>query len=245
MTSQQFKAELAKHGSDSDAIFLQRFFKTGTGQYGEGDIFIGVRVPMTRLVCKDFQGLPLSEIQTLFDSPVHEHRLAAVILCANQYKAAKQNSGARQKIFDMYLKNLRMGRINNWDLVDVSCEYVIGEHERQGDRSLLFELARSDMLWQRRVSIISTFAYIKTGDPAATLELAELLWPDTHDLMQKATGWMLREVGKRIDEALLLGFLDKHAHELPRTCLRYAIEKLPPQQRTYYMGKKNEITSVT
>lgn len=238
-TAQQFIVELTKYGSDSDAIFLQRFFKTGNGQYGEGDVFIGVRVPMTRLVCKKFKDLPLAEIQILFDSPVHEHRLGAVILCANQYKVAKQNPGARQKIFGLYLKNLRAGRVNNWDLVDVSCEYVIGEHERPGDRSLLFELAQSDMLWQRRVSIISTFAYIKTGDPSTTLQLAEILWPDPHDLMQKATGWMLREVGKRVDESLLLGFLDTHAHELPRTCLRYAIEKLSPEKRAYYMSKKN------
>lgn len=239
MTAAQFMQELAVHGSDSDALFLQRFFKTGKGQYGEGDVFIGVRVPMTRQVCKNFKDLPLSEIQILFESPVHEHRLAAAILCANKYKASKKDHTSQQKIFDLYLTNLRAGRVNNWDIVDVTTEYVIGEHEHSTDRELLFELAKSDNLWERRASIISTFAYIKAGDPTTTLQLAEILWQDRYDLMQKATGWMLREVGKRVDESLLIEFLNKHAHELPRTCLRYAIEKLPAEKRAYYMSKKD------
>lgn len=240
MTAQQLIDELALHSSDSDAIFLQRFFKTGKGEYGEGDIFIGVRVPVTRKVCKEFQKLQLAEIQKLFDSPVHEHRLAAVILCVNQYKTAKNNVEARNKIYNLYLKNLREGRINNWDLVDVSCHFIIGEHERHSDRALLFELAKSKNLWERRAAIISTFAYIRTGDPSTSLGLAELLWRDTHDLMQKATGWMLREVGKRVDETLLTRFLDDHAYELPRTCLRYAIEHLSPYKKKYYMALKSQ-----
>jgi 3-methyladenine DNA glycosylase AlkD len=239
MTAQQLMRELAAHSSDADAVFLQRFFKTGPGEYGEGDVFIGVRVPMTRKVCKQYRDLPLSEIQLLCDSPIHEHRLAAVLVCANQHAASKDGA-FRQVMLDLYLKNLYAGRINNWDLVDASCYKVIGEHVRTTSRQLLFDLAHSNNLWERRASIVSTFAFIRTGDPTTTLELAEILWPDTHDLMQKATGWMLREAGKRTDEALLLAFLDIHAHELPRTCLRYAIEKLPPAQKAYYMKQKTE-----
>ncbi len=228
--------ELAKYASDADAVFLQRFFKTGKGQYGEGDQFIGVRVPMTRKVCRQFKDLPLSEVQKLFDSPIHEHRLAAVILLANKYP--KADKADQETIYDMYLANVRKGRINNWDLVDVSAEHVIGAHEFNTGRVILFELARSKDVWQKRVAIMSAFYFIKRGDVSTTLELAEILLHDPHDLIQKAVGWQLREVGKRVDQKLLLDFLDKHAATMPRTTLRYAIEHLDQKAKQYYMSLK-------
>lgn len=199
-------------------------------------MFIGVRVPATRAVCKQFANLPLPEVQKLFDSPVHEHRLAAVILLANQYK--KADAQMRESIFNLYLKNARAGRINNWDLVDVSAEFVIGPHIQHTDRKLLFDLAKSDDIWRRRIGIMSAFYYLKQGDAATTLELAEVLLHDRHDLIQKAVGWQLREVGKKCGRELLLQFLDKHAATMPRTALRYAIEHLSPQQRQHYMKLK-------
>jgi 3-methyladenine DNA glycosylase AlkD len=227
---------LRKSSHDADAAFLQRFFKTGEGQYGSGDVFIGVRVPATRLVCKQFSTLPLPEIQKLLDSPVHECRLAAVILLANQYKKAKPAD--KEAIFRMYLKNVRRGRVNNWDIVDSSAEFIIGEQLWDRPRDLLFELAKSESVWERRVAIISSFQFIKHGDASTTLMLAERLLHDKHDLIQKAVGWMLREIGKRGGRDELLAFLDTHAAVMPRTMLRYAIEHLPAEGRTHYMNLK-------
>lgn len=238
MKAEDMQAELAKHGSDSDAVFLQRFFKTGKGQYGEGDQFIGVRMPATRAVCKMFKDLPLAEVQKLLDSPVHEHRMAGLILLADRYP--KASAEEQEKIFDLYLKNLRKGRVNNWDLIDVTVERVIGAHEYGGDGKLLYELAKSDDIWQKRAGIMSAAAFMKKGDPSITLELAEMLLHDPHDLIQKAVGWQLREVGKRVDRQLLLNFLDKHAATMPRTALRYAIEHLDASQKQHYMRQKNK-----
>ncbi len=232
----ELQNELAKHASDADAIFLQRFFKTGKGQYGEGDQFIGVRVPMTRKVCKQFKDLPLPEVQKLLDSPIHEHRLAGVILLATTYSKASKET--QEQIYDMYLRNVYKRRINNWDLVDVTAEHVVGAHEYKTDRKILFELARSPDIWQKRVAIMSAFYFIKRGDASTTLQLAEILLNDTHDLIQKAVGWQLREVGKRVDRQSLLNFLNKHAATMPRTTLRYAIEHLNKSTRQYYMSLK-------
>ncbi len=236
MKAKDLQDELAKYASDADAVFLQRFFKTGKGQYGEDDKFIGVRVPMTRKVCKQFKDLSLPEVQKLFDSGVHEHRLAAVILLVNKYPKADKNQ--QFKIYELYLKNIKNGRVNNWDLVDASAEHIIGAHSFDTDRKVLFELARSNDLWQKRVGIMSAFNFIKRGDASTTLELAEILLHDPHDLIQKAVGWQLREVGKRVDQNLLLEFLDKHAATMPRTTLRYAIEHLTPEIRHHYMTQK-------
>ncbi len=236
MSADDVKVALEEYANVDDAVFLQRFFKTSKGQYGEGDIFIGVRVPKTRLVCKTFKSLPVSEIQILLDSPVHEHRLAGLIIMTLQYPGASE-SGKKQ-LYDLYVANVYKGRINNWDLVDASAERIIGPYLTGKPKDILFELARSDDIWQRRVAILSTFAYIKRGEPGVTLELAEVLLHDTHDLIQKAVGWMLREVGKRVEESILTDFLDKHAAVMPRTMLRYAIERLNVDQRTYYMQLK-------
>lgn len=229
--------ELAKYASDTDAVNLQWFFKTGPWEYGEGDQFIGVRVPAIRKVSKEFKDLPLTEVKKLIESPVHEHRMTGLIILTLQYPRATVQ--VKKAIFDLYMGQLMRGNVNNWDLVDVTCRHIVGEHV-QNNRSVLYELAKSNNLWERRVSIISTFAYIAKGDPSTSLELAELLLYDKHDLMHKAVGWTLREVGKRCDRQLLLDFLDQHAATMPRTTLRYAIEHLPEAQRRHYVTLKQE-----
>ncbi|RDI66542.1 DNA alkylation repair protein [Nocardia pseudobrasiliensis] len=237
-TAAEVQRALAAAADPADAIHLQRFFKTGPGEYGEGDIFLGVRVPATRAVAKQFAGLPLSEIDVLLDSPVHEHRLAAlVILNATMAKAMKPRTNdpaAQQRIVDLYLSAVRRGRVNNWDLVDISAENILGPWLSTRPRELLFQLAQQDSLWERRVALLTTFAFIKSGDPATTFALCERLLDDRRDLIQKAVGWMLREVGKRVDRDLLLGFLDRHAAEMGRTALSYATEHLEPEVRQRY-----------
>ena len=237
MNAQQVKDTLKIHASARDAKFLQRFFKTAEGEYGEGDVFIGVRVPPIRVVCRRYQDLPLPEVQELLDSEIHEHRMAGLIILTLQYPKASEQQ--RRAIYDLYLLNVYKGRVNNWDLVDVTTEYIIGEHLIDQSRDILFELATSGDLWQRRVAILSSFAFIKKGDPSTTLQLAEVLLHDQEDLIQKATGWLLREVGKRCDRQLLINFLDQHAHEMPRTMLRYSLEHLSSEQRQHYMQLKS------
>ena len=237
MTAKDFMQALVGYADPERAKAAAWFFKTGKGGYSEGDQFMGASVPNTRLVCKEFADLPLPEVQKLLDSPVHEHRLAAVILLANQYKRAKNNTKKCDEIFALYLKNVRKGRVNNWDIVDSSAGYIIGPHEEGTDRKLLFELAHSNNLWQKRVGILSAGWYLRTGDASTTLALAEILVNDPHDLIQKAVGWQLREAGKRCGRQFLLGFLDNHAATMPRTALRYAIEHLSPEQRAHYMRK--------
>ena len=228
---------LAEAADPADAVFLQRFFKTGPGQYGEGDVFIGVRVPATRVVVRRFRGLPpagldFDEIDELLDSPVHEHRLAGVLLLVARYRKDPQT------VFDRYLAAVRRGRVNNWDLVDASSEFIVGEHLFAGDRSLLDELAASGSLWERRVAVLATFQFIKHGDPSTTFALAERLLTDREDLMHKAVGWMLREVGKRVSREQLTGFLDAHAAAMPRTMLSYATEHLDPEERARYRAMR-------
>lgn len=238
MTAADVKTALQKYANVNDAQFLQRFFKTGAGQYGEGDQFIGIRVPQTRQVCREFKDLPLHEVQALLDSPIHEHRLAAAILLADKYKRAAQPD--KQAVYDLYMKNVYGGRINNWDIVDVTCAQVVGAHLEKRPRDVLRKLARSDELWQKRVAIISTFWYLRTNhDPSTSLDMAEVLVNDPHDLIQKAVGWTLREMGKSCGQDLLTQFLDQHARTMPRTALRYALEKLTPEQKLYYMQLKN------
>lgn len=233
---------LAAVSSSEDADFLQRFFKTGPGQYGEGDVFIGVRVPQTRAVAKQFAMLPLAEIDELLDSQVHEHRLAGLILLNGAFARASdsrtRDDDERERVAAFYLAAVRRGRVNNWDLVDASAEYVLGEYLFDRPRFLLFELAESDSLWWRRTAVLSTFAFIKHADATTTFELAALLLNDREDLMHKAVGWMLREVGKRVDRSLLIGFLDEHAAAMPRTMLSYATEHLEPSIRASYRARR-------
>ena len=241
MTADDVKAALNDYAKTADAALVGRFFKTGEGQYSAGDVFIGVRVPDTRKVCKTFAGLPLGETVKLLQSPVHEHRLAAVILMGNQFARAGEEQ--KKAIYDAYLKAVYDGHVNNWDIVDTSAEFITGAYLWDKPRGLLFELAASTDIWQRRVAVLSTFAFIKKSDASTTLKLAGLLLDDPHDLIQKAVGWMLRETGKRVDEALLVKFLDLHAADMPRTMLRYSIERLTPAQRKKYMAAKTEARS--
>ena len=196
---------------------------------------MGVRVPIIRQVCRQYEAVSLGEVKKLLSSPLHECRLAAVIMLAEKYK--KADMPRREAVYNLYLQALDQGYVNNWDIVDSSAEFIVGEHAWSGSHEILFELAKSGDVWHRRVAVLASFQFIKKGDPKMTLQLAKALLNDKHDLIQKAVGWMLREVGKRIDRGLLLEFLDAHAKSMPRTMLRYAIEHLPPEQRVHYMRK--------
>ena len=224
--------ELRALGDPEDARFLQRFFKTGQGEYGEGDVFLGIRVPATRQLARKYRELPLTEIRKLLHAQEHEARLLALILLTQQYQRVDQD--LQQKIFEFYLAHTT--RINNWDLVDVSAPSIVGAHLYRRDKSLLDELALSTSLWERRIAILATAYFIKRGDYAVTLRIARRLLKDEHDLIHKAVGWMLREVGNR-DRDVLLGFLDRHYRAMPRTMLRYAIEKLEASRRAKYMAR--------
>lgn len=226
--------------ADRHAAHLQRFFKTGPGEYGEGDVFIGVRVPATRRVAKRFASLVLDEVDTLLDSAVHEHRLCALLILNAQYAAAsKAGDEARQEaIVDRYLVAVRRARVNNWDLVDASADHIIGQWLFDKPRELLLELAESESMWERRVALLSTFAFTKRGDPSTTLSLCERLLPDRTDLIQKAVGWMLREVGKRVDRGVLTTFLNQHAASMGRTALSYATEHVDPTERARYRAMR-------
>lgn len=242
LTAEAVRTALAEVADPADAAHLRRFFKCGPGEYGEGDVFIGVRVPQTRKVAKQFGGLPLSEIDRLLDSEVHEHRLAAlVILNARMAKASRVRTGSAEEqraIVELYLAAMRRGRINNWDLVDVSAEHILGPWLLEQPRDPLYELAASDSLWERRIALLTTFAFIKAGDASTTLALCERVLSDRRDLIQKAAGWMLREVGKRVDPTALIDFLEAHAADMGRTALSYATEHLTADQRAQYRSQR-------
>lgn len=229
------KAELDALGSQEKAVHLSRFFKTGAGEYGEGDRFIGVRVPDQRRIAKRYGNLTLDEIDRLMASPIHEHRLTGLLILVEQYTKSQEASFQRQ-IVDFYLSRLK--RVNNWDLVDLSAPKLLGEHlvRHPEERTMLSAMAGSTNLWERRVAVLATYPMIKRGQFDALLALAEALLADTHDLMHKAVGWMLREAGKA-DLAVLEEFLKKHAGAMPRTMLRYAIERLEPARRRVFMGR--------
>ena len=226
----ELRARLPKLASPSDAKFLQRYFKTAPGEYGAGDQFIGIRVPVLRKLAKEFRSLPLREVTALLRSPIHEERLLALLILVDTYHRADETG--RAAIYKLYLNNL--DHINNWDLVDGSAPRIVGRHLAQRPRAVLFRLARSKIVWHRRAAVLATFYFIRQDDFADALHLAELLRDDEHDLMHKAVGWMLREIGKR-DVSALKQFLQQHAALMPRTMLRYAIEKLPERERRRYL----------
>jgi 3-methyladenine DNA glycosylase AlkD len=221
-------------GNPEKAKVLSGFFKTGKGQYGEGDRFLGVTVPEQRSIAKEYRDLPFPEIEALLGSPYHEARLTGLLVLT--YAFEKADEAMRKGIFSFYLANLPS--INNWDLVDVTAPNIIGGYllGKKSKRKILHQLARSENLWERRIAIVSTFAFIRNKDFADTLVIAEVLLADPHDLIHKATGWMLREVGKR-NESVLKRFLDAHVPVMPRTMLRYAIERFDPEERARYLQK--------
>lgn len=210
----------------------ERFFKTGRGEYGEGDVFLGVAVPDQRIIAKEYALLALSEIQDLLEGTIHEERFTALLILIDQYK--KGDEKTKEQIFRFYIAHTK--RINNWDLVDVSARDIVGEHLVLRDRALLYAFARSKNLWERRIAIVATWAFIKRRDYGETLAIAKLLFVDTHDLIHKAVGWMLREVGKQ-DVLVLQEFLDTYAPVMPRTTLRYAIERFSPEVRKIYLSQ--------
>jgi 3-methyladenine DNA glycosylase AlkD len=229
---EQVKVDLEKLSDSEHAKKLQLFFKTGEGEYGEGDIFIGVRVPDQRRIAKKFRNIPLSDVLILLQSGIHEHRLTALFILAEQF--TKGNEETRGLIVDLYLNNTTY--VNNWDLVDSSAHKILGTWLVDRSREILYELARSESLWERRISIISTFAFINRSDLEDALALAEALIHDRHDLIHKASGWVLREIGKR-DQSILEEFLIRNYRKMPRTMLRYAIERLPEERKRFYMKK--------
>ncbi|MET1044255.1 MAG: DNA alkylation repair protein [Microbacteriaceae bacterium] len=241
-TATDVQGALAAVATPERAVGSARFFKTGPGEYGEGDVFIGVTVPDTRRVVRRFADLPLAEVDVLLDSPVHEHRLAALLILVAQFDRASRtparDNAVRRELAAFYLAAVRRGRVNNWDLVDSSAPTLLGGYLLDRPRDVLFELADSVVLWHRRVAVIATAGFIYAGDASTTLELAERLQDDRADLMQKAVGWMLREAGKRIDRSVLTGFLDTHAASLGRTALSYATEHLPAEDRARYRAMR-------
>ncbi len=234
--------ELKKLENPEKAQILQKFFKTGKGEYGEGDIFLGLTMPQQRSIAKKYSELGLKEIQKLLKDKIHEHRMMGVILLTDKYKKGYLKTKIPSKeIFDFYLNNAKY--INNWDLVDLSAPYIVGDFLSNMDygedyEPILINLARSENLWERRISIISTYAFIRKNNFKLTLKISEMLLGDSHDLIHKAVGWMLREVGKK-DERVLENFLKKNYKKIPRITLRYSIEKFPEEKRKGYL--KGEI----
>ncbi len=230
MPAREIREKLHALADEGKVAQLQRFFKTGPGEYAEGDRFIGVRVPQIRQLMKAYPDLPLDEIKPLLRSAIHEERLLALLLMVQRYKRGEEVE--RRALYRHYLASTAM--INNWDLVDSSAEHIVGGWLFKRSRKPLYKLARSNSLWERRIAIMATFHFIKQGEFGETLQLAQLLHDDNHDLIHKAVGWMLREVGNR-DREIEETFLKQHYHSMPRTMLRYAIEKFPEKRRQAYL----------
>ena len=226
----QLKKDLKKAGNKKQAKLLQRFFKTGKGEYGEGDVFLGIKVPVQREIAKKYYNLNLPKIQQLLESKIHEYRLVALIILKAKYKKADDNEKAR--IFNFYIKNTK--KINNWDLVDISAPGIVGDFLLDKKRKILYDLAESRNLWEKRISIISTFAFIDNGEFDDSLRIARILLYDKHDLIHKACGWMLREIGKK-DQKVEEKFLKQYYKKMPRTMLRYAIERFEEKKRLRYL----------
>lgn len=228
----KLKKEIKKASNYKQAKLLERFFKTGKGQYGEGDIFLGIKVPVQRKIAKKYTDLALSDLKKIITSKFHEYRLIALFILIDQYK--KANLAKKKIIFNFYLKHSK--NINNWDLVDLSAPNILGHYLLDKKRTLLYKLAKSKNLWQKRISIIATAAFIRNNQFVETLKISRILLNDDHDLIHKAVGWMLRELGKR-NQALEENFLKKYYRQMPRTMLRYAIEKFSSSKRRFYLKK--------
>lgn len=225
-----FKKDMHKLKNSDKARILSGFFKTGKGQYGEGDVFLGIMVPQQREVSKKFLNLSLDDLQELLSSKIHEYRLTALFILMHKY--SKAEGAGKKEIVDFYLKNTK--NINNWDLVDLSAPRILGDYLLDKDRKILYTLASSHHLWEKRIAMLSTFAFIAKKDFSDSLKISEILLKDKHDLIHKAVGWGLREIGKK-DQAVEEKFLKKHYKTMPRTMLRYAIEKFTPEKRIFYL----------
>lgn len=232
---EELKQELRLRVNPEKAAFYPRFFKTGPGEYGEGDQFLGITVPNSRIVAKKFKDLPISDIEKLLMSPWHEERLTALHIMV--YRFNKADEAKQKELYEFYLSHT--SRINNWDLVDTSARDIVGGYIYQHQELLpvLDTLTKSELLWDRRIAMIATFYFITMGEPDVSIKIATKLLHDKEDLMHKAVGWMLREVGKRCDRQVLIDFLNLHAHEMPRTALRYSIEHLDEIARRKYMNQ--------
>lgn len=229
--SSHVKLELKKLSSAKKAKSTSWFFKTGLGQYGEGDKFIGVTVPEQRKVAKKFFGLPLSEIEKLLNSQIHEERLVGLLILVSQFQTGDEKD--KKQIYNFYLKDIK--QVNNWDLVDLSAPNIVGQFLLDKPKNPLYLLARSNNIWQKRIAIVSTYAFILNDDCQETFKIAQMLLKDKEDLIQKAVGWMLREIGKRVSSEELEYFLKKYYKQMPRTMLRYSIEHFPVEIRQKYL----------
>ncbi len=233
MTVQKIKKRLKQLANKEKVKILQRFFKTGPGEYGEGDVFIGVKVPDLRKVAKDVQDIDIEGVIVLLESAIHEERLLALLILVRKY--VKGNETTQKRIYRLYLKKTKF--INSWDLVDGSAHHIVGDYLMDKNKAPLYRLAKSEDLWERRIAILATFYFIKHGKYEETLKIAKILLTDEEDLIHKAVGWMLREIGKR-DMVFEEMFLKQHYKQMPRTMLRYAIEKFPePKRQKYLKGK--------
>ncbi|MBC8501264.1 MAG: DNA alkylation repair protein [DPANN group archaeon] len=230
----QLKKELQKLSNPKKAAIMQRFFKTGPGEYGEGDVFIGPTVPEQRSIAKKYIDLDFKDIQILLNNKIHEYRLTGIFILV--YKFQRASDKEKKKIYNFYIKNF--DRINNWDLIDCTCDKILGPYmlEHSKEKKKLYKWVKSRRLWTRRISIITTFEFIKNNEFEDTLKVSGILLHDGHDLIHKAVGWMLREIGKR-DQAVEERFLRKHYKQMPRTMLRYAIERFDEKKRQFYMKK--------
>lgn len=230
----QIRNELENLGDPERAKILSGFFKTGKGQYGEGDVFLGIPVPIQRKVSKKYQSLTLVDLQKLLVSKIHENRLTALLILVLKYGKGDQRT--KKNVFNFYLKNSFY--VNNWDLVDLTAPKIVGNYLLDKNRSILYKLVKSSSLWERRIAVLSTFAFIRNNDFLDALEISKLLLCDKHDLIHKAVGWMLREIGKRNQE-VLEEFLEEYSMQMPRTMLRYSIEKFNSEKRKYYLKRKS------
>lgn len=230
MSLTELRQDLQDISTEERAKTNAWFFKTGKGQYGEGDKFLGITVPDTRTIAKKYKDLPFADVSTLLQSEWHEERLTALLILVHNFERGND----QEKIVEFYLQNTQ--RVNNWDLVDLSADKIVGAWLFDKDKSILYDLAKSTNLWERRIAIMSTFYFIRHNQFEDTLKIAELLLHDPHDLIHKAVGWMLREIGKR-NQDVEETFLKKHYKTMPRTMLRYAIEKFSKEKRDYYMGR--------
>jgi 3-methyladenine DNA glycosylase AlkD len=235
LTASQFVTRLKTYQSAVELKKYERYFKLGQGEYGEGDVFMGVRMGQVFALAKEFIDLPPAEIEQLMESPVHEVRAGAMSIMDKQARRKQTPAGRRKELYALYMR--RADRINNWDLVDLAAPYVVGGYLFDKPRKILYKLARSKNMWERRTAIVSTLYFVRQGDAADSFKIAAMLLTDDQDLIHKAAGWALRAAGG-VDRPQLLAFLDQHAATMPRTMLRYALEHLDAKLRQQYMGLK-------